>query len=397
MLRVGLTGGIGSGKSEVSARLAALGAVVVDADVLAREVVAPGTDGLAALVGNFGPSVLRSDGSLDRERLAGLVFADPDARDRLNALVHPRVRAATAEAFRRAPAGAVVVNDVPLLVETGLAPTYHLVVVVDAPEPVRLDRLVRLRGMPAPAARARVASQAGDFERRAQADVLLDNHGDLTGLDAAVQRLWMDRLVPYEENVRAGRVAARGGVVLAEPGPDPGWPAAYARTAARLRYALGEQALRVEHIGSTAVPGLAAKDVLDVQVSVAAVAAADAAREALGAAGYPAVPAIRQDNPKITDPDPAHWQKRFHASADPGRPVNVHLRAVGSPGERYALLFRDWLRADRAERVAYEREKRRLAAGAPTVDEYVAGKEPWFDGALPRAEAWADRSGWQPG
>lgn len=393
MLRVGLTGGIGSGKSEVSARFAALGAVVVDADRLAREVVAPGTDGLAAVVATFGPAVLHADGGLDRERVAGIVFSDPGARERLNAVVHPRVRAATAAAFRRAPADAIVVNDVPLLVETGLAPTYHLVVVVDAPEPVRLDRLLRLRSMSEPAARARLASQAGDEERRAAADVVLDNGAELARLDVVVERLWSDRLVPYGANLRAARVAPRPGVVLV--GPDPGWPAAYGRIAARLQNALGEQALRVEHVGSTAVPGLAARDVVDVQVSVASTAAAGAVREVLADAGYPPVPG--RDDPEPSDPEPVRFQQRLHGSADPGRPVDVHLRPAGSTGERSALLFRDWLRAEAGERVAYGREKRRLAAGARTEEAYLRGKEPWLDAALPRAEVWAGRSGWQPG
>lgn len=190
MLRVGLTGGIGSGKSEVTRRLGDRGAVVVDADVIAREVVAVGTPGLAEVVAAFGTEVLAEDGSLDRPRLGRLVFGDDDARRRLEAVVHPRVRARRAEIVAEAPADAVVVEDVPLLVEGGLHRDYDLVVVVDAPDEVRLDRLVRLRGMSDEDARARIAAQASRDERLAVADVVIDNGGDLADLDAQVEALW---------------------------------------------------------------------------------------------------------------------------------------------------------------------------------------------------------------
>jgi dephospho-CoA kinase len=191
VLKVGLTGGIGSGKSEVVGRLAARGAVVVDADVLAREVVAPGTPGLAALADEFGPRVLGSDGALDRAAMAERVFNDPAARERLNALVHPLVRQATLERFAAAPADAVVVNDVPLLVEAGLAPTYDMVVVVTAPVETRVARLVG-RGMSEPNARARISAQASDAERTQVADHVVCNDGTLADLDAAVDRLWTE-------------------------------------------------------------------------------------------------------------------------------------------------------------------------------------------------------------
>ncbi len=189
MLRVGLTGGIGSGKSEVARRLAAYGALVVDADLLAREVVAPGTPGLAAVVAQFGAEVLTADGSLDRERLAARVFADEAARGRLNAIVHPLVRAETEKRFAAAPANAVVVNEVPLLVESGLLAAYDVVVAVEAPLELRLSRLAR-RGVSAPAAAARIAAQASDDERRARADVVIVNEGTVEELDRQVARLW---------------------------------------------------------------------------------------------------------------------------------------------------------------------------------------------------------------
>lgn len=190
VLTVGLTGGIGAGKSVVASRLAGHGAVVVDADRLAREVVQPGTPGLRAVVAAFGEQVLRRDGALDRDRLGALVFADDAARSRLNAIVHPLVGQLAATRTAVAPPNAVVVHDVPLLVENGLAGAYDVVVVVDAPVEVQLDRLTRDRGMTEAAARARIGAQASREQRRAAADVLIDNSGTLADLTAAVDRLW---------------------------------------------------------------------------------------------------------------------------------------------------------------------------------------------------------------
>ncbi|MDQ1712124.1 MAG: dephospho-CoA kinase [Frankiaceae bacterium] len=190
MLRVGLTGGIGAGKSEVARLLAARGAVVVDSDALAREVVAPGTPGLAAVVAAFGDGVLAPDGGLDRPRLAALVFADPAARERLDAIVHPLVGAAAAARTAGAPAGAVVVHDVPLLVEAGLAPSFDVVVVVDAPDDVRLARLTGRRGMTEADARARMAAQATRERRLAAADQVIVNDGTRQDLAERVDTLW---------------------------------------------------------------------------------------------------------------------------------------------------------------------------------------------------------------
>lgn len=192
MLRVGLTGGIGSGKSEVARRLAALGARVIDADELAREVVARGTPGLAAVVESFGREVMAADGSLDRARLAATVFADEAARERLNAIVHPLVRAETAKRFAAAPPEAVVVHDVALLVETGLIPSYDVVVVVEAPLEQRLTRLTTHRGLSEADARARIGAQASDEKRRAAAHVVIVNDGSVEELDRQVAHLWAD-------------------------------------------------------------------------------------------------------------------------------------------------------------------------------------------------------------
>jgi dephospho-CoA kinase len=193
VLRIGLTGGIGSGKSTVSRLLAERGAVVIDSDVIAREVVEPGSPGLAAVVEAFGTAVLAADGSLDRPALATLVFGDPEARRRLDAIVHPLVRARAAELAAATPPDAVVVHDVPLLVETGQADSYDLVLVVEADPETRVARLVG-RGLGEPDARARIAAQASDDQRRAVADVVLDNRGTPEDLAAQVDRFWAERV-----------------------------------------------------------------------------------------------------------------------------------------------------------------------------------------------------------
>jgi dephospho-CoA kinase len=192
VLRVGLTGGIGSGKSEVSRRLGALGAVVIDADAVAREVVAPGTAGLAEVAQAFEPEMLLPDGSLDRERLGEAVFASPELRARLNAIVHPRVRARMAELESAAGPGAIVVHDVPLIAENNLASNYDLVVVVDALPAVQARRLMRQRGMTREQVRARIAAQASRDQRLAIADIIIDNSGTLAELDRQVGELWLE-------------------------------------------------------------------------------------------------------------------------------------------------------------------------------------------------------------
>jgi dephospho-CoA kinase len=193
---VGLTGGIGAGKSAVAQRLAELGAVIIDADALAREVIEPGTDGLAEVVAEFGEGVLRPDGSVDRPALGRIVFDDPRARARLEHIVHPRVRARTAEIVAAADPDAIVVNDVPLLVEAGLYHAYEMVIVVEAAESVRMARLVVERGMTESDARARIAAQATDDERRAVADVLIVNNGGHDELTEQVDAVWRERLQP---------------------------------------------------------------------------------------------------------------------------------------------------------------------------------------------------------
>lgn len=189
-MKVGLTGGIGSGKTVVSDLLGSWGALVIDADVLAREVVAPGTEGLAEIVAEFGPEVLAPDGSLDRERMAKIVFAEEGARARINAIVHPLVRRRADALAAAAPPGTVVVHAVPLLVEAGLVHLFDLVVVVDVPPDVQLERLVKLRGMTEADARARIAAQASREERLVAADVILDNSAGPDHLEQQVRVLW---------------------------------------------------------------------------------------------------------------------------------------------------------------------------------------------------------------
>ncbi|GAA0219340.1 dephospho-CoA kinase [Cryptosporangium japonicum] len=288
MLRIGLTGGIGAGKSAVSARLAELGAVVVDADRLAREVVEPGTPGLAAVVEAFGPDVLAADGSLDRPKLGKIVFADEAARLRLNGILHPRIGALTAERAAAAPPDGIVVHDIPLIVEGGSGAGFHLVVVVMAAEEIRLHRLTELRGMPVEDARARIAAQATDEQRIAAADVLLDNSGALAELRAAVDALWADRLVPYAAGIANG--------VPAPVTPGTVTDADVARAAARLRSWLHRPDLRVESDGSELQAFLADAD------EVRSVAGA------LAGSGW------------IVGPDATSAR-----SADPGNPARLRL------------------------------------------------------------------------
>jgi dephospho-CoA kinase len=196
VLRVGLTGGIGSGKSEVSRRLAARGAVIIDADVAARQVVAPGTPGLARIAEAFGPGVLRPDGALDRERLGAIVFGDPAQLAKLNAITHPLIvqwmQAAERAAVEAAEDDPIVVYDVALIVESGRWADYDLVIVVDVPPEIQVDRLVSQRGMTPGQARARLAAQASREQRLALADLVIDNSGSLEDLDRRVAEVWAE-------------------------------------------------------------------------------------------------------------------------------------------------------------------------------------------------------------
>ena len=191
MVRVGLTGGIASGKSMVAEELAARGAVIIDADLLAREVVEPGTPALAAIIDRFGPEVVR-DGQLDRARLAQIVFADPLARNDLERIVHPAVRARAAELERAAGDAAVVVHVIPLLVETGQHQGFDLVVTVDADHETQIQRLILRDGFSRAEAESRIAAQASREDRKRAADVVLDNTGSLAQLREQIDALWAE-------------------------------------------------------------------------------------------------------------------------------------------------------------------------------------------------------------
>jgi dephospho-CoA kinase len=404
MLRIGLTGGIGAGKSALSATFAECGGVIVDGDVIAREVVQPGTDGLASLVEAFGEDILQPDGSLDRPALAAKAFADDEARQKLNGIVHPLVGQRRAEIIASVPQDAVVVEDIPLLVESGMAPLFPLVVIVHADVELRLKRLVEVRGMPEEDARARIAAQADDEQRRAVADIWLDNSGSQEDLITRAREVWNDRIVPFAHNVAERQVARAAARVVPA---DPTWPDQARRIVARLATTCGHKALRVDHIGSTAVPEFDAKDVIDIQLTVESLAVADELGEALLSAGYPRIEHIKQDDIKLDarstvsdydhSDDPALWHKRIHASADPGRPTNVHIRVAGWPNQQFALLIVDWLAANPAERVGYlgvKRAAEERADGDTTA--YVEAKESWFAEAYRRAWEWADFTGWRP-
>ncbi len=391
MLRIGLTGGMGAGKSTVARLLVERGAVLVDSDVIAREVVAPGTEGLAALVEAFGAEILAADGSLDRAALAAKAFADDESRKTLNSITHPLVGKRTAELIAAAPADSIVVQDIPLLVENGLGAFMNLVVVVTAEVETRVRRLEEFRGVARADALARIKAQATDEQRRAAADVLLDNNADAEALEPRVRALWDDRLVPFERNLRTRTRPERGAVRLVPANPE--WAPAAQRLIARLAVACGGSALRIDHIGSTAVAGLPAKDVIDIQITVADLDVADALREPLEQAGFPRIAEYDHDDPK-PGTDPARWGKRIHVSADAGRLANVHVRVDGWPNQRFALSFRDWLRAEPAAREEYLAVKRKSEAaaaglsGEPAIQAYLDVKTPWFDEIYPRVLEW---------
>lgn len=382
MLRIGLTGGIGAGKSSVTATFAQCGGVIVDADVIAREVVEPGAEGLAALVAAFGDDILTSDGTLDRPALAATAFQDDEARTTLNGIVHPLVGRRRAEIIAAVPDDAVVVEDIPLLVESGMAPLFPLVVVVHADVQVRVTRLVEQRGMTEADARARIAAQADDDQRRAVADVWLDNSGTPEALARRAREVWTERVLPFARNLYAGRVVAAPERSMSA---DPAWTTQAERIVARVRTACGAKALRVDHVGPTAVPGLAARDVIDIQVTVESLADADDVAGGLLAAGYPriehrtgdaAMPDARSTAERFDhSDDPAVWAKREYGSADPGRPTGVDVRVDGWPNQQYALLFVEWMKAN---------------PQAP------AAGEPSHDDSYRRAWEWADATGWRP-
>lgn len=378
MLRIGLTGGIGAGKSTVSEMLVDHGAVLIDADRIAREVVAPGEPLLQRLAEAFGPEILDSDGGLDRAGLAAAAFVDAEHTATLNGLMHPAIRDRTAEHFARHAEADIVVHDVALLVENSMTPGYHLNILVDVPAEVRLERLMESRGMERADAEARIARQADDATRRAACDVVIDNSGDIDSTRRAVRRLLETRIDPFAQNLIAHRRAPRPVLGLTDPA-DADWAGDAARVIAKLRRGTGE-AFTIDHIGSTSVPGLPAKDVIDAQLLVPDLESARALAPRLSELGFPGH--AMSDN-LGDDGFEAKW---FHANTDPGRAVNLHVRTEDSVGARFARAFRDLLRTDAGERERYHGLKRELVdraiAAEGTGDEatkaYAEAKEPYF-------------------
>jgi dephospho-CoA kinase len=388
VLRVGVTGGIGAGKSTAAKQLVRSGGFLVDADQVAREVVVPGGAGLLAVVEEFGDRVLLPDGTLDRPGLGRIIFGDRSSRLRLNAILHPLIAARTTELIATAPPDVVVIHEHPLIVENGLAASYHLVVVVDAPEQLRAERLVEHRGMAANDAWQRIRAQATDQQRRAAADVLLDNSGDVGPLVEATQSLYAQRLAPFEQNVRGRHRAGRPPLVEVVE-PEPTWPDQARRLLGRIGAVAGGRAIRLDHTGSTSVPGLPAKDIVDLQLVVADLAVADQLCDPLQDAGFARLPGDWWDDALDGGSPP----KRLHLACDPGRAVNLHVRTADSPAVREQLVFRDWLRQHPAERDAYAGVKR--GAAGVELEPYLDAKGPWIRAALLRALAWDDgRNRW---
>jgi dephospho-CoA kinase len=317
--------------------------------------------------------------------LAARAFVDDEKRATLNGIVHPLVARRREEILAAVHDDAVVVEDIPLLVETGLAPLFPLVVVVSAPEEIRVDRLIK-RGMDEADARARIKAQAPEDQRRAIADVLLDNSGAQGELVEKARDLWYSRVLPLAHNIRTRECAP---TVYQLVPYRPAWAADARRIIKRLQMACGEKALRIDHIGSTAVEGMDAKDVIDIQITVKSLDIADEIADALANVGFPRRTDITADWAHTADA--AQWRKRFHCAADLGRPANVHVRVDGWPGQQFALLFRDWLAANPEVQQAYLAAKRH----ALTTGDYAAAKEPWFADAYERAWEWAKTTDWR--
>ena len=356
--------------------------MIIDSDVIAREIVAPGTPGLAALVDAFGSEILDAEGNLQRPVLAAKAFRDDESRNLLNSITHPRVGQRTAELLAAAAPDAIVVQDVPLLVENGMAPLVQLVLVVDVAAQTRLRRLVQSRGVDEDDARARIAAQATDEQRYAAADVLLDNNGPEGRVQEQVHRLWEQRLVPFEANMRAGRAAAAR---LAIVPSDPQWSAQAQRVIARLRVAAGAAAQRIDHIGATAVPGVPSLDLLDLQITVADHEAATALPEALAGAGFPVAAESARLGPDPVGETESEAEYCPHGNADPGRPVQIWIRTADSPSARFGLDFPEWLRAEPAARAEYAAVAREAVAAAAGLDGAAAARayravlQPWYD------------------
>ena len=380
--------------------------IIVDGDVIAREVVQPGTEGLASLVEAFGDDILLPDGSLDRPALAAKAFRDDEARQKLNGIVHPLVGKRRAEIIAAVSEDAVVVEDIPLLVESGMAPLFPLVVVVHADVELRVRRLVEQRGMSEEDARARIAAQADDEQRRAVADIWLDNSGSPEDLVERARDVWNNRILPFAHNlsaasdrpgtgaIGAGRSdLARPGAAHRRPAEDGVRPQGVARRPHRVDRGAGiRRQGRHRHPDHRRITGGGRRT--RRAVAVRRLPAHRAHHRRTSPRPMPAAPSTDYDH----SDDPALWRKRIHASADPGRPTNVHIRVDGWPNQQFALLFVDWLAAnpDGAGRLPGRQARGRKAGADGDTASYVAAKEPWFLDAYRRAWEWADSTGWRP-
>ncbi|MCB4207431.1 dephospho-CoA kinase [Arthrobacter sp. UM1] len=377
-----LTGGIAAGKSTVAERLAERGAAVIDADVIARTVVEPGRPALAAVVEAFGEGILTPEGRLDRPALGARVFGDAEARERLNGILHPAIREeAVAQTERaRAQGAEVILHDIPLLAETGRGPEFAFAATVEADDETRISRMVRDRGMTAEDAAARIAAQATRSEREEIADAVLENTGSREELTTTADALW-NRMRALSRNVTHDEPAQRIGGPALVPAAERDWVRTGRRLCARIAWHAGDLAAGVEHVGSTAVPGLEAKDVVDLQLEAPSWDAAERLAEPLAAAGFVRRPDVVGDTPH-GGLSAEHWRKAFYQNADPGQAVNLHVRVSGTASLEFARVFRDALCEDGRLREEYRREKRRLArehAGEVDTAGYAEAKEAWFE------------------
>ncbi len=301
---MGLTGGIGAGKSTVATTFVERGGFHIDADKIAREVVEPGSEGLGRLVEAFGNGILADDGTLNRPALAAKAFADDEQRQKLNSITHPLIGARTQELLDAAPADAIVVQDIPLLVENHTAPFFHLVIIVGVDAEIRVQRLTTHRGVSESDARARIAAQATDEQRLLVADVWLDNSGSPDALAAAAGALWEERLVPYEAHVRADVVADPvADLVAAEPNPS----ALGTRLTNRLWAICGDKATQIS-VTADATSGAP----IELTVRARDTDAITALSDLLPLGGF------------------AHATDGTYGSADPGRPARVLVVAQES-------------------------------------------------------------------
>lgn len=385
-----MTGGIAAGKSTITSILAEHGAVVIDSDRIAREVVEPGSVGIDQVKSRFGTDVLHKDGSLNRAAMGQIVFADSAARGDLEQIIHPLIARRGAELLAQSADDAIVVHDVPLLVERDLGARYHLVLVVLASLEKRIERMIRDREMSLEQAQSRIASQADDDERRLVADDVI--HADVTvdRTRAALERWWQNRVLPYHANLQHGVRAPRDRSVrlVPPPGPPRTWRVQAMSVVKRLQWVLAGHDVSIEHIGSTSIPGLWSKDVIDIQIQLRDWESVQEVGALLAAAGFPGKPSF--DNAKarwldVPDSDTGGAASKWlAANADQGRAVNLHVRPAGSDSSRYALDFRDLLRCDPLARADYAQFKAKTARVHTRSDHYALAKERYFKEIWPQ-------------